>query len=148
MLDKDDLHAIGDIVEAKLEPIYSNLDSMMDAKLEPIYSNLDSMMDAKLEPIYSNLDSMMDAKLEPIYSNLDSMDAKITQQRTEIMHGVTVLMESKFTPQFSLLAEGQQTIIDKLIPISRVEKLEEDVTILKIAVRQLSEDLQQLKKMQ
>ena len=55
------------------------------------------------------------------------------------------MMESKFTPQFNLLAESMKTIIDKLIPISRVEKLEEEVTILKIAVRQLSDDLQQLK---
>ena len=67
------------------------------------------------------------------------------QQKTEMMQESTVLMKSKFMPMFNLLAEGQQSIIDKLVPISRVDELEEEVKLLKIVVRQLSEDMHQLK---
>ena len=72
----------------------------------------------------------------------------LTEQKSEIMQDASVLMESKFTPRFNLLAEGQQAIIDKLIPISRIERLEGEVNLLKTVVRQLSEDTQQLKKAQ
>ena len=74
------------------------------------------------------------------------MDTKLAQQKTEIMQEVSVLMDSKFTPQFNLLAEGQQAILDKLIPVSRMEELEEKVRFLEVVVRKLSEDMLLLKK--
>ena len=68
--------------------------------------------------------------------------------RDEIARIMRVIVESDITPKLNLILEGHQDILGKLIPESRVVKLEEDVTILKIAVRQLSEDMQLLKKAQ
>ena len=70
------------------------------------------------------------------------------QQKTDIMQEVSVLIESKFMPQFKVLAEGQQAIMEKLVPTSRVDNLEEEVMLLKIKYRQMNEDIQQLKKAQ
>ena len=53
--------------------------------------------------------------LQAIRQMMDElMDQKLDAQKKEIMHEVSVLMDSEFTPKFNLLAEGQQQIIDKL----------------------------------
>ena len=66
----------------------------------------------------------------------------------EIARLMRVIVESDITPALSLLIEGHKAIIDRLVPVSRVDGLEDEVKLLKIVVRQLSEDVQQLKKAQ
>jgi len=80
--------------------------------------------------------------------DLQAIGGMLDQQKTETMQEVSTLMESKFMPMFNLLLEGHQAIIDKLIPASRVDELEEEMKLLKIVVRQLSEDVHLLKKTQ
>lgn len=72
------------------------------------------------------------------------MDSKLAAQKKEIMGEVQVLME----PQFNLLAEGQQAILERLVPRSRVDDLEDEVKFLKSMVRRMDEELQALKKAQ
>lgn len=57
----------------------------------------------------------------------------------EAMQGVNILLENKVDPQLRLLAEGQQAILEKLVPASRVEALEEEVKFLRAFVVQLAE---------
>lgn len=76
------------------------------------------------------------------------MDSNLAAQKKEIMGEVQVLMESQFQPQFNLLAEGQQAILERLVPRSRVDDLEDEVKFLKSIVRRMDEELQALKKAQ
>lgn len=62
----------------------------------------------------------------------------------EAMQGVNVLLENKVDPQLRLLAEGQQAILEKLVPASRVEALEEEVKFLRAFVVQLAERVEAL----
>ena len=71
----------------------------------------------------------------------------LAEHGTEIV-SVNLTLENKIIPMLNLLLEGQKTIVDNLVPVSRVEDLEEEVKLLKIIVRQISEDVQQLKKAQ
>lgn len=57
-------------------------------------------------------------------------------------------VESAIMPKFNLLADGQAAILEKMVPRSRVDDLEEEVRFLKAVVRQMNEDLQKLKKAQ
>ena len=66
------------------------------------------------------------------------------EQRTT-KHTVS-LMDAVFVKKFDLLAEGIQDIQEKLVPRSRVDELEDEMKLLKSIVRQMSEDLQKLKK--
>lgn len=77
---------------------------------------------------------------------LETMHNQKQELLEETMHNVKVLIENEVTPKFTLLAEGQQTILETLAPKSRVDDLEEEVKFLKVIVRQLGEDLQKLKK--
>lgn len=76
------------------------------------------------------------------------MDSKLAAQKQEIMGEVQVLMESQFQPQFNLLVEGQQAILEKLVFRSRVDDLEDEVKFLKSMVRRMDDELQALKKAQ
>jgi len=68
--------------------------------------------------------------------------------REEIAQLMKAIVESDITPKLNLILEGHSSIIDKLVPVSRVEELEEKVKFLEIVVRQLSEDMLLLKKAQ
>lgn len=62
----------------------------------------------------------------------------------QIGRTVSVLLENQITPQLRLLAEGQQAILEKLVPASRVEALEEEVKFLRAFVVQLAERVEAL----
>lgn len=67
----------------------------------------------------------------------------------EIAHLMTVLIENEVTPKFTALAEGQQTLLTKmeeLAPKSRVEELEEQVSMMQLAIRSIAHELEELKK--
>lgn len=61
---------------------------------------------------------------------------------------VSLLLENQINPQLRLLAEGQQAILDKLVPVSRVEELEAEVKFLRAFVVQLAEKVELLQKAQ
>ena len=58
---------------------------------------------------------------------------------------MNVIIESRIDPKFQLLAEGQQAIREQLVPVSRIEALEDDVVLLKQAVRALKAELDEMK---
>lgn len=83
---------------------------------------------------------MLDEKdLQAIQSMIDAAEQRITKN-------TVALMDMEFTKKFDLLAEGQQDILDKLVPRSRVDELEDEVKFLKVIVRQMTEDIQNLKR--
>ncbi len=74
--------------------------------------------------------------------------SQVGEARDEIMRGVAALMEAEFRPQFSLLAEGQQTINEKLAPLDDLEVLETRVSALEAMVKKMNREIAQLKKAQ
>lgn len=76
------------------------------------------------------------------------MDVKLAEAKQDIMKGVSVLMEQEFRPQFNLLAEGQQIILEKLGPLEDLEVLETRVSALEAMVKKINRELTQLKKVQ
>ena len=90
------------------------------------------MLDEKdLQAIAEMMDSKMDAKLEPI------KEVKST--------GIKLTLENVIQPQIDGLAENQQIILEKLVPRSRVDELEDEMKFLKVIIRQMNEDIQKLK---
>ena len=82
---------------------------------------------------------MMEAQEERLNQKLSEMEQRITKN-------TVALMDAEFSKKFELLAEGQKDILEKLVPGSRVDDLEDEMKFLKSIVRQMSEDLQKLKK--
>lgn len=76
--------------------------------------------------------------------DLQEIQAIISQSESRM----AAYVESAVMPKFNLLADGQTAILEKMVPRSRVDDLEEEVRFLKSVVRQMNEDLQKLKKAQ
>ena len=88
------------------------------------------VMDTKLSNQKQEMMAAMDAKLEPIKN--DTSEIKLT-------------IENVIQPQIDGLAENQQVILEKLVPRSRVDELEDEMKFLKVIIRQMNEDIQKLK---
>ena len=133
MLDEKDLLAIGQLLDQKLE-------EKLEQKLE---EKLDQKLEEKLE---QKLEQKLDQKLE------EKLDQKLAQQKEEILteatHRMKVLLDAEVKPMFNLLAEDISIIREKMIPESRIEAIEDDVSVLKAAVRQINREIRELKKAQ
>ena len=78
---------------------------------------------------------------------LDKNDLQMLQEMiTASENRMKVMMEAYFDPKFNLLYENQQTMMGQLAPRSRVDDLEDEVKFLKSVVRQMNDEIQQLKK--
>lgn len=88
------------------------------------------MMDKKLSQQKQEILLEMASKLEPIKSEVT---------------GIKLALENVIQPQIDGLAENQQIILEKLVPRSRVDELEDEVKFMKVIIRQMNEDIQKLK---
>ncbi len=108
-----------------------------------------------LQAIKELIDSSITASEERTHAEIRASEsrtqAEIVAVRAEIKAAEDRWMtfyESAVQPQLQLLAEGQQTILETLAPKSRVEALEEEVVFLKSVVRNLAQDVADLKQAQ
>lgn len=62
--------------------------------------------------------------------------------------GIVMKIENTIEPKLELLAEGHSAILDKIVPRTRVDELEDRVSFPESVVRQMSEELRQLRKAQ
>ena len=95
-----------------------------------------------LECINQRMDQM-DSRMDQLGSRMDQLDER--SQRT------AVLLETEITRKLDLLYEGHDAImesLDRLASKSRVEELEDDVALLKDAVKLMRQEIAELKKAQ
>jgi hypothetical protein len=80
------------------------------------------------------------------------MDQRLAQQKQEILDESTqrmkILLDTEVTPKFNLLAENQKIMLDKLPPKSELEELRSEVSVLKLAIRTINQEIAELKKAQ
>lgn len=126
MLEQKDLQAIRAIMKEETDSVRQDLRQEMAA-------------------MEDRLDTKMDARLKDME---DRLDTKIAETGQDIMRNVSVLMEQEFRPQFNLLAENQQIILEKLAPLDDLEVLETRVSALEAMVKKINRELAQLKKVQ
>ena len=82
---------------------------------------------------------------------LDANDIKIisdllAHNRKEIHEDMVTLFESDIDPKLRLLAEGHETLLEKITPENEIESMKADIVVLKEAVRQLSAKLNALQR--
>lgn len=92
------------------------------------------------------LSQMMGEKIGTANSALETklsqmMDDKISASENRML----AYFEGKIEPQLQLLAEGHQQLLETLAPVSRVEALETDMSVLKYTVAQLAAEVKELK---
>jgi len=111
---------------------------IMRADISDLKSSQEEMR-ADISNLKSSQEEMR-ADISDLKSNQEIMRADLTK--------VMVTQENVVIPQLKTLAEGHMTLLETLAPKSRVEALEEDVSILKVAVKALTSEMAELKKAQ
>ena len=100
---------------------------------------------------------MLDEKdLQAIAEMMKGMESRIDQklekQKQEILVESTrrmkLLLDSEVTTRFNLLAEGQQTILEKLERLDDMEVMDTRITALEAMVKKLNREMEKLKKAQ
>ena len=134
MLEKEDLQA--------LQKMFSDSEERMMGKLQ----ESEGRMTGKMQGMIQESEERMTGKMQGmIQESEERMTGKIQKSEDRAVQKAMVMMEQYFDPKFNLLAENQQMILEKMVPLSRVEKIEGDVDLLKIIIRQMREEIDQLK---
>lgn len=84
---------------------------------------------------------------------LDNKDLEILQtMMTQIVAAsesrMMAYIESNILPRFDKLTNGHEPLVEPLAPKNRIEKLEEEVALLKALVMSMLTDIDKLKKAQ
>lgn len=109
-----------------------------DAMLEKQNKMLEKH-DAMLEKLIQTQDE---------HSDLLQRHSDSLAELQKIATKVAITQENIVLPRLNLLAEGHQTLMDTLAPKNRVEALEDDIAVLKVAVKSLSQEVAALKQAQ
>lgn len=83
-------------------------------------------------------------RLETTLTELQGTQAKMLGDLTS----VKLRLELDIEKRFDAVNEGVDSILEKLTPKSRVDELEADVVVLKSAIKMLSQEVAELKKVQ
>ena len=105
-----------------------------------------SHMQEQMDRMETRMDGMQ-GQINGIQGQMDGMQEQINTLQDD-MHRVKAYLELDVEKRFDAVNEGIDMILEKMVPEDRVEKLEDDVVVLKAAVRTLSRDMAELKKAQ
>ena len=130
MLEEKDLQAIAEMMQG--------MESRIDQKMGAMESRIDQKMEKQKQDIMSETKGLLAQQKQEIKTEL----------RQELMQDMRVLLDTEVTTRFNLLAEGQQAILDSITPKSEIEELRNEVSVLKLAIRTMNQDIAELKKAQ
>ena len=119
MTDQELLQAIGQVVEAKLEPIRQDI--------------------CELKESAQRLETRMD-KLE---TRMDKLEAR-TNKLEEQVQGIRVYMDTDQRRTLNLLLEGQQALWDRFVPHEEYDPLKDRTEVLEATVRRHSQEIREL----
>lgn len=156
MLEQKDLQAIDEMIQKRIgeseertNQRFEEMQAQMDRRFEAVDKRFEAV-DNRLDAMDKRFDAM-DKRLDAMDMRFDAMDKHLDEMKGDIWQNVSVMMDAKFDKLFHLLAENQQILQEKMDRIlgeklpERVEKTEGDVQVLKVAVRHLNQDVEELR---
>lgn len=86
----------------------------------------------------------MQAEQKRTSQRLEGLEADVAEIKTTVAK-VAVTQENVVLPRIQLLAEGHTTIQEQIRNLSVIDRLQDDVSTLKSAVRMLTQEIEELK---
>ena len=128
-LTKEDLSAIGDLLDAKLEEkLETKLEEKLETKLE---EKLETKLEEKLE---TKLDVILEEKFKPVYERLDNLDNRLTKLELHI--------ENVTDENIKLLLENHIALVNKLNESIKTFNIS---TLYEVKVNILADEVEKLK---
>lgn len=103
-------------------------------------ARMEAMMDRKIDALRTENNQ----KFESIDKRFKAMDKKIEDTAAQVQRNTAILMDAEFSRRFDLIEEQLQLLMEKMTAPARVDKLEDDMTVVKASIRNLSGRVQTL----
>jgi len=121
-LTNDDLQAIANLMDNKLDNVQTTLEKQMDNKLNNVQATLEKQMDKKLNNVQTTLEKQMDNKLNNVQTTLENlMDNKLDNAQTTLKKQIN---------DNSNLILGEMDRVEQRIN-NRFEKIDKDMQLIR-----------------
>ena len=127
MLDQNDLKAIAELMDLKLEKNNEVLRAEMKENNEVLLNRVDRKLEENNEAL------------------LNHVDMKLEENNTALINQFNAVIESTVMPEIRAVAEGHQIILDRLPEVDKVGDLEDRVSTLEHIVQMQRQELNALK---
>lgn len=124
----------------------ARMEAMMDRKIDALRTENNEKLesiDQKFDAIDKRFESI-DQKFDAIDKRFEAMDKKIEDTAAQVQRNTAILMDAEFSRRFDLIEEQLQLLMEKMTAPARVDKLEDDMTVVKASIRNLSGRVQTL----
>lgn len=124
----------------------ARMEAMMDRKIDALRTENNEKfesIDQKFDTIDKRFEAI-DQKFDAIDKRFEAMDKKIEDTAAQVQRNTALLMDAEFSRRFDLIEEQLQLLMEKMTAPARVDKLEDDMTVVKASIRNLSGRVQTL----
>lgn len=137
-------------MEARMVEMFQESEARMEAMMDRKIDALRTENNEKFESIDQKFDAIdkrfeaIDQKFDAIDKRFEAMDKKIEDTAAQVQRNTAILMDAEFSRRFDLIEEQLQILMEKMTAPARVDKLEDDMTVVKASIRNLSSRVQTL----
>ena len=142
MLDQNDLKAIAELMDLKLEKNNEVLRAEMKENNEVLLNRVDRKLEENNEALLNHVDRKLEENNEAL---LNHVDMKLEENNTALINQFNAVIESTVMPEIRAVAEGHQIILDRLPEVDKVGDLEDRVSTLEHIVQMQRQELNALK---
>ena len=129
----------------------ARMENKMEARMVEMFqeseARMEAMMDRKIDALRTENNEKfesIDQKFDAIDKRFEAMDKKIEDTAAQVQRNTAILMDAEFSRRFDLIEEQLQLLMEKMTAPARVDKLEDDMTVVKASIRNLSGRVQAL----
>lgn len=124
-----------------LKEMFRESEARMENKMEARMAEMFRESEARMEAM---MDQKIKASEERTDKKFEAMDKKIEDTAAQVQRNTAILMDAEFSRRFDLIEEQLQLLMEKMTAPARVDKLEDDMTVVKASIRNLSGRVQTL----
>lgn len=121
----------------------ARMEAMMDRKIDALRTETNDKLEAMQAENNQKFESI-DKRFEAMDKRFEAMDKKIEDTAAQVQRNTAILMDAEFSRRFDLIEEQLQLLMEKMTAPARVDKLEDDMTVVKASIRNLSGRVQTL----
>ena len=140
MTDQELLQAIGQVVEAKMEPIRQDIHELK-ADVQGLKADVETLM-TDVQGLRVDVETLKTdvQELKVGYTSLDKQVSTLKDQVTN----VRLYLENEQKRTLNLLLEGQQALWDRFVPHEEFDPLEDRTEVLALTVQRHSQEIREL----
>jgi len=154
MTDQELLQAIGQVVEAKMEPIRQDIHELkadvqgLKVDVETLKTDVQGLK-ADVETLKTDIQGLkvdvetLKTDVQELKVGYTSLDKQVSTLKDQVTN-VRLYLENEQKRTLNLLLEGQQALWDRFVPHEEFDPLEDRTEVLALTVQRHSQEIREL----